>query len=256
MNPEFLGYCWGSKYLPHKILSKTPTHVTVAMPSGPPTEMPRDRIVGQVQEGDRLSVLTCGGNWQSCTAVCGPDRLQVRLDNGIRFDVHNARNLRKHEQLSLLMDAANNSVPVIIDSPSEPIIVSLPVLEDALDGELTRAMESLEPLKEGDRVRIVLAGPPLEHLVGLVGTVEGAETCGLIPVGVEEHGSKLLRREQLDLMDEPESPKMDGSASTKTAETIETSLDAIAIDGDWRQSVAHRTKAPGKLARSPALVST
>jgi hypothetical protein len=63
------------------------------------------------------------------------------------------------------------------------------------------AVNNLEPLKKGDRVRIVLAGPPLEYLTGLLGTVVEVEAFGLIPIAVDGHGEKLLRREQLDLIE-------------------------------------------------------
>jgi hypothetical protein len=84
-------------------------------------------------------------------------------------------------------------------------------------------------LKEGDRIRIVLAGAPLEHLTGALGTVEGAETFGLIPVLVDGVGSKLFRREQLDILDDIEKEKK-GEIHCPTPleipETIDSSLPA------------------------------
>jgi hypothetical protein len=115
----------------------------------------------------------------------------------------------------------------------------MPQLEDYEEDELAIAQQYdlLEPLKIGDRIRIVLAGAPLEQLTGALGTVEGAETCGVIPVLVDGFGSKFLQREQLDhVMDEPKTPKNDTSASMQTAETIETSLSAQRTRGTGWES--------------------
>jgi hypothetical protein len=120
-------------------------------------------------------------------------------------------------------------VPAAI-AEAEPRIelVPMPELDDALDGELTLAMETLQPLKEGDKVHVVLAGPPLEFLAGLLGTVEGPETFGLIPVAVKGHGSKVLRREQLDLL-KSEVPRSGNFAIGDKVQHREKWLDTVGI---------------------------
>ena len=84
--------------------------------------------------------------------------------------------------------------------------VPMPDLDGAEEEEIevAKAAGSFEALSPGERVRIVYAGAPLEHLTGLLGTVDGPETFGLIPVHVDGHGSKVLRREQLDLVGDPD----------------------------------------------------
>lgn len=219
-------YCWGDRHIPHRLLSETSEHVTVAIDdAGIAREIPQTKVRGRVQTGDRVRELRSGGNWKNGTVLDG-NELTVRFDDGQVRKIENARYIEKSMQLEL------DLVPVTIEQPI-PEIVPMPELDDALDGELTLAMESVQPLTEGDRVCIVMAGPPLECLVGLTGTVEGPETFGLFPVLVEGHGSKILRREQLDLivMDEPKPDVFGSAAPPETAEIIEASLPSFLIDG-------------------------
>ncbi|HEY9827480.1 MAG TPA: hypothetical protein V6D19_18735, partial [Stenomitos sp.] len=147
--------------------------------------------------------------------------------------------------------------PETIDAPDEedeqvaiacgalpPETVELPQLDDALDGELTRAVEiGLPELQIGDRVRVVLAGPPLEHLLNQMGTVQALGATGLpdlISVRIDNDAvPKLFRREALDLI-ESENP---------TAPIV-SGRDLLI-----GQSVKHKSKWPKKSARSSALVN-
>jgi hypothetical protein len=187
--------------------------------------------------------------------------LWVVLDSGRRWVLSSARLIKVvPQQLNLFsLEGTSGHHDVCVAAGDEPAkqAVPLPILDDALDGELTRAMEFLKPLKEGDRIRIVLAGPPLAHLTGALGIVEGIETLGLVPVVVDGAGAKLFRREALDLvLDEVKTPILEAIVPTKTSKPIETSLSVPRIDDEFYpgQKVTHRSRWLGKSGSSRPLV--
>jgi hypothetical protein len=371
-------FCWGDRHQPTLALDQTDTHVLVNL-DGADRQIPKNKIVGWVQDGQRMQCLVSGRGWLWGTARDREGALWVELDCGRSWVVSNARWL-KVQQLSLFAapiispDHSDDSVnkrsaingvgqkPIISDAfkvgdrvtginkvkggvlqgivqrvegdtlvldsgymlagqavnlsdkpsakESKPAAhdfkegdlvsgvslksksqvlgivqqignkylsldigdsihisgatcitaVPMPQLEDYEEDELAIAQQYdlLEPLKIGDHIRIVLAGAPLEHLTGALGTVEGAETCGLIPVLVDGFGSKFLRREQLDLLEETKTPKTDLHTSMRMAEPLEISLSAQRIDETFHpgQRVTHRSRWRGKSERSPALAAT
>lgn len=183
-------YCWSNRLIPRQILKQTPTHVT-AVVDGEPTEYPLENIVGWVSDGDRVRVLTTGAGWQWGT-VLGFDRgLLIEMDFGSIWTIPTAKNLM-FSQKKLVEEAI---------AASE----SVPTLEDYEEDEMLFAEEwgLLEPLAEGDRVRIVLAGPPLEHLAGQIATVVSGGSAGddLITVTLTTGETKILQRKALDLID-------------------------------------------------------
>jgi hypothetical protein len=187
-------YCWGDRLIPHLILGETDTHVVVEI-GEQLHKIPPSKIVGRCnwpyRPGDRVRILM-GYNWHQGTVGIG---LSVALDSGRHCPIWSDNNVRRivtpsMAQAEILGAMRLESIP-------------MPELDECEEIEMSAAQEYglLESLKVGDRVKIVLAGPPLEFLTGLSGTVDGAETFGLIPVFVNDYGLKILKREQLDLID-------------------------------------------------------
>ena len=183
-------YCWGDRHTPARILDESDAAVVVEV-EGATRTIPVSKIVGRVSDGDRIQILVSGGAWLWGHAQADEAGLWVVLDGGRHWVLRDARWIRiVPKQLDLF--AADNSVELIIEKPHEPII------------ELAPLPDPDNALAQGDRIRIVLAGKPLEDLTGALGTVEGAETFGFIPVLVDGHGSGLFRREALGLVDSAE----------------------------------------------------
>jgi hypothetical protein len=230
-------FCWGDLNIPHLVLDQTQTHAIVEI-NNETKQIPLSKIRGWAKGGDQVQVLLSGGNWKRGT-VLDAAPLQVQLEKFV-WTVWNASWME----------------------PISPVLVPMPALEDFEEDEIALAQQYdlLEPLNVGDRIRIVLAGPPLEHLTGLVGTVDGLETFGVIPIEVDGHGVKLFRREQLDaVMDEPKTAFLGSSMNTEMAETIANSFPNLRID---EKNIAvgcqvfHRSKWPGKSAKLRPLVPT
>lgn len=207
-------YCWGDRNIPYPIRDQTDDQTIIEI-DGKPKQIPSDRIKGWVKSGQKVRVLVLGGNWLPGIVLDG-DCLRVHFDKGFARQIYDASWMQV--------------VPV----------VPFPELEDFEADEMAMAQQYdlLEPLVVGDRVRVVLAGSPLEFLAGLLGAVEGAETFGLIPVNVDGHGSKVLRREQLDkvepnpltVMDEQKVHDSNPLDLPKTSETLENSYPDPSID--------------------------
>lgn len=130
--------------------------------------------------GDRVRILSSGGNWHLGTVI---DEHRIARDKGDIWPINSGEFIRKVEPQK----------PV----PQKPV----PVPE----------------LKVGDRVRVVVAGPPMEHLLDSVGTVRaigGAGLSGLISVQIDvDSAPRWFRRKSLALLDEnnwvPEKPFFD-----------------------------------------------
>jgi hypothetical protein len=225
-------YCWGDRNIPYPVLKKTDNYATVEI-NGQPHNISIAKVRGwcewSYRKGDRVRVLM-GYNWHVGTVGEG---LSVALDDGLACPIWSANNVRTlyvppiepAYSFGTSKFPADNKAETIIESVPQPIIsvVPLPLLEDYEEDEMSLAKQYdlLEPLNVGDRVRIVLAGSPLEHLTGLSGTVDGAETFGIIPVLVDENGLKILRREQLDLIE----PDEEGGTG-ETPESVELRIGA------------------------------
>lgn len=236
MMPEISNsYCWGQTYTPHRVLDSLDNDGII---KGPRT-ISKSKIVGMVKDGDRIQQLVSGGRWLWGTAECTEDGFWFVGDGGQRWRIYDARWL-KVQQLNLFD------------------IVPMPDIEDFEEEELNVAIAcgAFPELQIGDRIRILLAGTPLEHLTGALGTVEGGETFGIIPVLVDGVGSKLFHREQLDfVLDEAKTPQNEPCPSMQTAETIEASSNVTRLEEAFNpgQRVTHRTKWLGKSERSPVL---
>ena len=161
-------YCWGDRHTPARILDESDAAVVVEV-EGATRTIPVSKIVGRVSDGDRIQILVSGGAGLWGHAQADEAGLWVVLDGGRHWVLRDARWIRiVPKQLDLF--AADNSVELIIEKPHEPII-------------------ELAPLPDPDNA---------------LGTVEGAETFGFIPVLVDGHGSGLFRREALGLVDSAE----------------------------------------------------
>jgi hypothetical protein len=375
-------YCWGTTYTPAPILDETDDAVIVEI-EGASRTIALSKIVGRVSDGDRITVLTSGGNWLQAHAQVDNKGLWVVLDNGRRWTLSNARLIRMTVQQLNLFD---NTVEPIIDKSPEPITKSRtalyfdipsgtkaatckgcgatiywvvtsnkkkmccnpdgsahwgscshasqfstqkkklePIAPKSIDAPdettsfsssgavhefrvgdrvcgcrvgsdelicgvvsgvgnkylalnderghgiaIATAYLSPEPevaasnhevglpeLKVGDRVRITKATKPLEHLAGVLATVNGTETLGLVPVVVEGHGEASFWREVLEFvgMDAAKTSQIASCASVQTPETPETLLPSPCSEEDFSlgQKVTHRSRWRGKSERSPAL---
>jgi hypothetical protein len=116
--------------------------------------------------GDRVRILSSGGNWHPGTVIDGQ---RIARDKGDIWPINSGEFVRKLE-------------------PKKPVPVPLP------------------GVKVGDRVRVVVASPPMEHLLDSVGTVRAigsAGLSGLISVQVDiDFLPRWFRRASLDLLDE------------------------------------------------------
>ena len=182
-------------------------------------------------------------HWGTCTKA--KDFKKSASNHVEKPDLEHERALLVDKSDTVSSDLNHNPAPISTFDDSQ--LVPLPILEDYEEDEILLAQQynMLTPLEVGDRVRIVLAGSPLAHLTGVLGTVNGAETCGLIPLMVKGHGAVLLRREQLDA--EPE----EKCGTGETPQMLKD--DPPPVDFFPGQKVTHRNRWLGKSERSPAL---
>lgn len=173
-------YCWGDRHIPYPILSESPTAITILL-NGRPVELPPEKIVGRCSVGDRVRCLTLRGNWKTAT-IAGYENGLILKFSGAIATVKSMRNL----QLEIF------------------------------GGEATPSSQ-IAPLAVGDRVKIVLIGPPLESFLGEIGTVKAVGATGLsdlISVRLDCDGSiKLFRRQALDWLHEVRPPPLGMGAS-------------------------------------------
>ncbi|MCG9891060.1 MAG: hypothetical protein MH252_08295 [Thermosynechococcaceae cyanobacterium MS004] len=218
-------FCWGDRLIPYPVTDCTDTHALVLV-DDQPRHIPLEKVKGWARAGDRVRVLM-GYNWRSAT-VLETEKLTVQLDGGGVVPVWRAEVIH----------------PLYVPEP-----VPMPSLEDYEEDEMSMAIQYglLDELKIGDRVRIVLAGPPLEHLTGMLATVQGAETFGLVLVDVDGIGEKLFMRQQLDFVTQS-APNGTASAPSGTASAPN---DTAFSPG---QKVTHRWLWLGKSASSRVLV--
>jgi hypothetical protein len=242
-------YCWGDRNIPYRVLDRTDDSVLVEI-EGAKRTISLDKIKGWAKTGDRIR-LRMGSFWSSGTVLDG-SMLRVQLDSGGKareiWKTHEMRSLYVPPEAQVGEIELQNACDFCINSTSTSIpseSVPMPALEDFEADEMAKLArrpsavaqqyDLLEPLAIGDRVRIVLAGKPLEHLTGLLGTVAEVETFGLVAVVVDEQGEKLLRRSQLDLIE--------------AAETMGIPIVSAA-------AVRHKKRWPGKSAELRPLVPT
>lgn len=132
--------------------------------------------------------------------------------------------------------------PETIDAPEEE------------DEQVAIACGALLPeLQIGDRIRVVLAGPPLEHLLNQMGTVQALGATGLpdlISVRIDNDAvPKLFRREALDLA------RVDCPHALDSATGEEPVNQPTTNSLSPGSRVRHKSKWPKKSARSSALVN-
>jgi hypothetical protein len=86
-------YAWGKYKIPYPIIEES-EDLLILLIGGAPTTMKRDRMLGRLKNGDRVQVLTTGGNWHNATVVGYDNGLLMEFEDGGRFVLKNVWSVR------------------------------------------------------------------------------------------------------------------------------------------------------------------